>query len=119
MHLKGILTQFFHLSSSSVTPSLCSVKSDYLNLHNPGEGSLGSTGSISDVERVAGRLVYNLVLISTLWLLVTLHRGVLLGESISATIGASSDSGLLLLVVRSPHSPPQHGGGEEGGLVSV
>lgn len=44
-----------------------------LNLHNPGEGSLRSTGPVPDVERMAGRRVYNVVLISTLGLVVTLH----------------------------------------------
>ena len=115
------ITSFFALSTfypGQVVSSLCNSLSNYLNLHNPGEGSFRSTGPIPDVERVAGRVVDDVVLIAALRLEVTLHRGVLLGEPISAAIWVSSDSGVSPLV-RSPHSLPHHGRGEERCLVSV
>ena len=101
--------------------SLCSTLSNYLDLHHPGEGSLRSAGPVPDVERVARRVVYNVVLVAALWLVVTLHGRELLWESVSPTIWVSSDSGVFLLVrsPHSPHSPPHHGRGEERCLVSV
>ena len=101
--------------------SLCSSLSNYLDLHHPGEGSLRSAGPVPDVERVARRVVYNVVLVAALWLVVALHGGELLWESVSPTIWVSSDSGVFLLVrsPHSPHSPPHHGRGEERCLVSV
>ena len=114
--LNYVLLSSFYFS----TPARWSAHSlsNYLNLHNPGEGSFRSTGPIPDVERVAGRVVDDVVLIAALWLEVTLHRGVLLGEPISAAIWVSSDSGVSPLV-RSPHSLPHQARGQERCLVSV